>query len=159
MRNIANWEDYLVKCSYRPFDWRYSFFTEIITDRPRRELKEHVAGKENLCINTVRQTKMSDWKHAVISDAPAPAVFVEIKDGSSVFPRYLYPTEAAAKQNNLLDVSTWPADEAHGGRVPNLNPEFVQEMAQKRTGKGGSYPMMTSPITSKWWLPCKKLLN
>ena len=47
LRNIANWENLLIKCSHRPFDWRHSYFTEIATDYPRRELKEHVAGKEN----------------------------------------------------------------------------------------------------------------
>ncbi|MBI1879280.1 MAG: DNA methyltransferase, partial [Chloroflexi bacterium] len=131
LRHTSNWEGFLLKCSYRPFDWRYCYFSEIAADYPRRELKDHVAGKENLCINTVRQTKMSDWKHAVISDAPAPAVFVEIKDGSSVFPLYLYPTAEAAKQKSLLDISPWPADAANGGRVPNLNPEFVAAVETK----------------------------
>ena len=51
--------------------------------------------------------------------------------GSYSFPLYLYPTADMIKQKNLLDISLWPPDETHGGRVPNLNPKFVEEMAQK----------------------------
>ncbi len=48
-----------------------------------------------------------------------------------MFPLYLYPPENAITQKNLLDVSPWPADEEHGGRVLNLNPKFVAKMAKK----------------------------
>lgn len=131
VRRDDSWQRKIVKCAYRPFDWRTVYFDEAITDRPRRELKEHVAGKENLCINTVRQTRMTDWRHALVSDSPAPAVFVEIKDGSSSFPLYLYPTEDSRQQRSLLNVSPWAPDEAHGGRTPNLNPDFVADMERK----------------------------
>jgi len=145
LRQDNLWKSRLVKCAYRPFDWRTVYFDEAITDRPRRELKDHVAGKDNLCINTVRQTKMTEWRHAIITDAPAPAVFVEIKDGSSLFPLYLYPTGEAGKPKgaavnldltgfeNLsgLAAGGWPPDVAHGGRTPNLNPAFVQALAEK----------------------------
>jgi predicted helicase len=133
LRNIANWENFLIKCSYRPFDWRYSYFTEIATDRPRRELKEHVAGKENLCILSSRQQGTVGYRHAWVAKTPANDCVVSTKsrEANQVFPLYLYPTENAAKQKSLLDVAPWPADEAHGGRTPNLNPEFVAEMAQK----------------------------
>jgi hypothetical protein len=90
-------------------------FDEIATDYPRRELKDHVAGKKNICINLVRQTKMSDWRHALISDTPAPAVFVEIKDGSSIFPLYLYPTEDTAQQQNMFDPHSSPRQRGDRG--------------------------------------------
>jgi predicted helicase len=38
----------------------------------------------------MRQTKSPTWQHVMISNTPTPAVFVEIKDGSSQFPLYLY---------------------------------------------------------------------
>jgi predicted helicase len=44
---------------------------------------------------------------------------VEIKDGSTVFPLYLYPQD-----DNLLDA-------AEEGRRPNLSPEFVNELSEK----------------------------
>ncbi|MCX5832042.1 MAG: DNA methyltransferase [Deltaproteobacteria bacterium] len=133
LRNNANWASYLIKCSYRPCDQRYAYFTEIVIDRPRRELKEHVAGKENLCILSSRQQGTVGYRHAWVAKTPANDCVISTKsrEANQVFPLYLYPTAAAAKQSSLLDVAPWPADDAHGGRTPNLDPKFVAEMAQK----------------------------
>ncbi|MEP7341987.1 MAG: type ISP restriction/modification enzyme [Acidobacteriota bacterium] len=124
LRSDKDWEKHFNRCLYRPFDNRVGYFSTVAMDRPRRELLEHVAGKENLCLNTVRQTKMELWQHAVVSDAPAPAVYVELKDGSNIFPLYLYPSE----KRSLFDDE--PTD-ALGGRRPNLAPEFIADISAK----------------------------
>lgn len=99
-------------------------------DYPRRELIQHVAGKENICLNTMRQTKMTFWQHALVSDSPAPAVYVEIKDGSSIFPLYLYPEKKEGELFSLDDDgSAWPL--SYKGRRPNLDKKFVQDMVSK----------------------------
>lgn len=120
LRKDEHWKDHLVKCSYRPFDERWAFFNEVAMDRPRRELKDHVAGRDNLVLNLCRQTKAITWQHALIADAPTPAVFIEIKDGSSCFPLWLYPQE----KQDLLDA---PASE----RQANFSPEFLAEIKTK----------------------------
>lgn len=125
LRALPNWQNPIIQCAYRPFDARWCHFSTATMDYPRRELLGHVAGKDNLCLNTVRQTKNSEWRHAIVSNAPAPAVFVEIKDGSSVFPLYLYPEFDAATLFDASALAAWPPDPAHGNRVPNLSPEFV----------------------------------
>jgi predicted helicase len=61
---------------------------------------------------------------------------IELKVGShdrstNLFPLYLYPTEDTRKQKSLFESPVWQADEANGGRVPNLDPAFVKEMAEK----------------------------
>jgi predicted helicase len=66
---------------------------------------------------------MSAWSHAVIADLPTPAVFVELKDGSTVFPLYLYPN------GMLLDDSPWPAGK--DGRRPNLDRAFVKRLTDR----------------------------
>jgi hypothetical protein len=122
LRKNDNWKETIIQCLYRPFDWRFCCFSEAIMDRPRRELKQHVAGKKNLCLNTVRQTKAQWWQHALVSDSPTPAVFVELKDGSSVFPLYLYPD--TEKNGELFANGT--------ARHVNLNPEFIADMEKRR---------------------------
>jgi predicted helicase len=132
LRHTSNWEDFILKCSYRPFDWRYCYFSEIASDYPRRELKDHVAEKDNLCLLSSRQQGTVGYRHAWAAKTPANDCVVSTKsrEANQVFPLYLYPTAGAAKQKSLFDVSPWPPDEANGGRVPNLNPEFVREMEE-----------------------------
>ncbi|MGH9394633.1 MAG: type ISP restriction/modification enzyme, partial [Terriglobales bacterium] len=84
----------VVECLYRPLDRRWCYYDAAAMDRPRREILEHVAGRANLCLNTVRQTRKQAWRHALASDCPAAAVYVELKDGSNLFPLYLYDGRA-----------------------------------------------------------------
>jgi predicted helicase len=134
VRGDKEWEQHFIECLYRPFDWRPCYFSTVAMDYPRRELLDHVAGKDNLCLNTMRQTKMPSWQHAVVSDSPAPAVYVEVKDGSNLFPLYLYPksVETDDGQTELrVQITPWPAGKE--GRRPNLNPKFVADL-EKRLG-------------------------
>ncbi len=85
-----DWKEKIVPCLYRPFDTRWIFYHDAVVDRPRKEVMRHMM-QSNLALNAVRQTKMSEWRHAVVSNLMAPAVYVEIKDGSNLFPLYLYP--------------------------------------------------------------------
>lgn len=111
----VQWENDLISCSYRPFDNRPCYFSNVIMDRPRRELLDHVAGRENFCLNTLRQTKADSWKHSIVSDCPAPAVYVEVKDGSNIFPLYLYPDRNEITQE----------------RRANFSSEFLKDLATK----------------------------
>lgn len=121
-----DWEESLVDCLYRPFDRRFCYLSEAVMDRPRRDVMQHVVVHENVCLNVVRQTKMESWQHAVVSNAPTPAVYVEVKDGSNLFPLYLYPDGG---KMSLFD-SSEPSD-APGGRRPNLAPEFIEDFAAR----------------------------
>lgn len=124
LRGNRDWEKDLILCDYRPFDRRYCYFSEIAMDYPRRELLQHVANKPNLCVNTMRQTKMDTWQHALVSKYPTPAVFVEIKDGSSIFPLYLYPSAS-----ELFSSSAYPL--SNKNRRPNLSRAFVDAFSRK----------------------------
>lgn len=119
LRRDDGWERHLIQCLYRPFDWRWCYFSDVAMDRPRKELLQHVAHRQNLCINTVRQTKISDWRHVLVSNIPTPAVCVELKDGSNAFPLYLYPNG---------DIPGYLFD-YEDGRRPNLSALFVADMS------------------------------
>jgi predicted helicase len=104
LRQNDSWKINVITCSYRPFDYRWCLFGTATMDYPRRELINNVVGKSNICLNTVRQTKSEHWRHSMVSNSPAPAVFVEIKDGSNIFPLYLYSVKAT--NENLFDQSS-----------------------------------------------------
>jgi predicted helicase len=122
LRKSKDWEKQIIPVSYRPFDERWCFFREEFTDYPRRELRQHVFNQQNLCLNLVRQTRSQKWRHVFVSDTPTPAVFLEIKDGSSIFPLYLYPQ---SKEPDELVV------EEEAGRRPNLSTKFVAHFGEK----------------------------
>ncbi len=124
VRGFAAAEAVPTRCHYRPFDWRWCHFGAATMDYPRRELLTHVAGRENLCLNLTRQTKARDWRHCVVARTPTPALFVEVKDGSTVFPLYLYaPAEP--------DGSLFTAQAASSARTPNLAPAFIEDTARR----------------------------
>lgn len=122
LRTKESWRGNLQKCLYRPFDWRWSFYDSIIIDRPRTEILDHLVGQSNLCLNLVRQTKSQEWRHAIISDVPTPALFVEIKDGSSVFPLYLYTKPESTAGTLFATTQTT--------REPNLSRDFIRTAEQ-----------------------------
>ncbi len=128
LRSDAEWENHLIHCLYRPFDWRYCYFSSIVMDRPRRELIEHVAGKNNLCLGLGRQgIAVNDpmWSLISISRDPVDANIFR-RGGINIFPLYLYPDP---KQASLFDADA-PTN-APGGRRPNLSEAFTKGFAAR----------------------------
>lgn len=93
IKDDYKWEDKIINCLYRPFDWRFCYYSTTIIDRPRRELINHVAGKDNLCLLAIRQ--MQDkvtYSHVLVSEIPAiDRSFACSRGAASIFPLYLYP--------------------------------------------------------------------
>jgi len=126
IRNVENWEEALTDCLYRPFDFRPCYLSDIVMDRPRRELMDHVEGKDNLCLGLGRQgLAVNDpvWSLVTCSRVPADANVFR-RGGVNLFPLYLYPNG-----NRLLETSPWPAGK--DGRRPNLAPAFVEAFAAR----------------------------
>jgi hypothetical protein len=122
IRADKNWEKEFIQVDYRPFDRRWCYYSRIAVDRPRPELVTHVVRQENLCFSLMRQTKAITWQHAFAGLNPASAVFLEIKDGSTVFPLYLYPN------GKLPEADLFAHD---NGRRPNLSAEFIKDFCEK----------------------------
>jgi hypothetical protein len=118
----ADWSSYHRQCSYRPFDWRRVYLGKGVTDRPRLEVTTNLF-QQNVALNLVRQTKAKSWSHALVTRDATPAVFLEIKDGSSIFPLYCYhdPLDKlkAKEGDSWIPLLPWP--EASQGRRPNFN--------------------------------------
>jgi len=119
----SNWDDFLTKCLYRPFDFRAYFHHEDVVELPRNEVTRHLLKKENLAIITTRQTR-DEWATLMTSYIPDHKSCAAY-DTNSLFPLYLYP----AQEGELFEQNHWPAGK--GGRVPDLSREFVEEFAEK----------------------------
>ena len=118
--NEEDWEKYSCLVDYRPFDSRYGYLSTEVTDRPRLSVTQPML-EENLSLNLVRQTKVNNWSHILVSTRPTPAVFIEIKDGSSILPLYGYPSEQSIEQGLYRE----------GERQPNLAPGFTAELERR----------------------------
>ena len=137
LRANSDWETGFLNILYRPFDRRWCHYDNATMDRPRRELVDNMAGKENLALNVCRQTKAPGWHHALVSDTPAPAIFVELKDGSNVFPLYLYPD---SRQHSLNMAE----------RQTNFSDKFIADLKAKlklewKDDKNGDLKMKVGP--------------
>ncbi|TQF26462.1 hypothetical protein UNPF46_33685 [Bradyrhizobium sp. UNPF46] len=136
IRADENWEAALTTCLYRPFDWRTCYYSKVAMDRPRREIRQHVFGKNNICILTSRQQADAGFNHVLVSKEPAEscAVSNKTKEQNYIFPLYVYPDSTQESALPLLSEDTrWPTDPANGDRSPNLSAGFV-EAVENATG-------------------------
>jgi len=116
IRNDDDWQSKVIRCLYRPFDQRYCYFSDVAMDYPRKELKQHML-RPNISLNITRQTKAEYWRNAIVANTPTPALFTEIKDGSNVFPLYLYPSGIMVSLGEK--------------RQSNFTPDFIKFLAAK----------------------------
>ena len=120
------WQNKITTCLYRPFDWRCCYFSTVAMDYPRRELIDHVLGKENLCLLSSRQQATLGYRHCWVSSKVSESCVISTtsREGNQVFPLYLYPT------NTPTLFETEPTNSPNGRR-PNLALEFIKELSAK----------------------------
>jgi predicted helicase len=130
IKKLTTWKNAIIKCAYRPFDDRAIFYSQHILDRPRRELLDHVAWKENVCLGLGRQgIAVNDPQWSLISTSRFPVdANIFRRGGINLFPLYLYSTGLFHDESG-----NWPAGK--DGRIPNLSKAFVDELAE-RVGLG-----------------------
>jgi predicted helicase len=87
--------------AYRPFDDRWSEFSSLTIDYPRRELLDHVAGRGNLCLLAPRQTDVANWRHAFVATTPAESCLVssDTKSQNYVFPARTFQPGSQSREN------------------------------------------------------------
>ena len=111
LRSDSEWQNKLINCLYRPFDKRPCYFATASMDYPRRELINHVANKNNLCLGLGRQgiaVNDPEWALISISSDPADANLFR-RGGVNIFPLYIYPTTSAEIKmgvNRRANIST-----------------------------------------------------
>ncbi|MFN9405291.1 MAG: type ISP restriction/modification enzyme, partial [Dolichospermum sp.] len=125
IRSDNQWKAKIITCLYRPFDWRYCYFSYATMDYPRRELLDHVFRKYNLCLLSSRQQATLGYRHCWVSMHVPESCVVSTtsREGNQIFPLYLYPTNKPTLDNNIINHSH--------ERKPNLSPEFITQFSQK----------------------------
>ena len=126
-------DDKFVKCSYRPFDDKWTYFDNKILWRWRADVMQHFIKNKNVGLALCKQFKSGDnYLHSFISSKIIESSYVSNRTSeiTSTFPLYLYP-----ESNGQLttDTATPPFGHPSKGefRVPNLNIEIVNKIANK----------------------------
>ena len=114
-------EEHVQACDYRPFDRRYIYYHDAVVERRLFAVLGHLT-RPNVAITTMRQTRASEWRHAMVAKTPVPAVYAEMKDGTSVFPLYLY--------SDINSLELFGSNiEGHSARRANINDDWWRALA------------------------------
>lgn len=140
LRGSSDREKALLRCTYRPFDLKWCYFSYVTMDYPRKELIDHVANRMNQLLIIGRQGQVvgsNPWNLVWNSNEVVDAN-IFYRGGGTLFPLYLYPdsaTVAGEKRTANLDMKllepvlkkfklTWIPDGAGDGKK-TCGPEDV----------------------------------
>lgn len=91
LRKESDWEKYVQKILYRPFDERWIFYHPAVIERSREEVMRHMSESNlALCIGRAGSVTGSDiWDVAYVSNHPTDFNLYR-RGGNVVFPLYLH---------------------------------------------------------------------
>ncbi|MCD6161143.1 MAG: N-6 DNA methylase [candidate division Zixibacteria bacterium] len=90
LKKVVNWEKYIIKILYRPFDIRWILYHDIMIERSRKEIMRHMLI-DNLGILSVRQVAEGIFNHAFITQGIVESrITLSNKGIAYLFPQYLY---------------------------------------------------------------------
>jgi type I restriction-modification system DNA methylase subunit len=122
IRHRKDWRESTVRVLYRPFDWRWCLYDQVVVDRPRRELLDHVVGHDNVCLLSSRQQAVPGYRHCWIADvSPNDCVIsTTSREANQVFPLYLYEDIKDASQS-VISAGSACSDT----RTPNIDSKLI----------------------------------
>ena len=124
LKNYLKDEPAPTKINYRPFDFRYTYYTAKMRGffgDPRKKVMQHFLLGENIGLVLCRQFKSGqNYAHSFITKRLIESSYISNKTSeiNYVFPLYHYPT--AEQPDDLKET-----------RKPNLNETIVNEIAEK----------------------------
>jgi predicted helicase len=122
LRQDINWKNHFVRCIYRPFDFRWLFYSQDVVDYPRPIINQHIIGEKNLTLATTRQTR--EPFSVIATDLVCGQHKIATRyDGSNLFPLYTYSKSRTSKLPLL--------EKEEKTRLPNLSTEFINEFSTK----------------------------
>ncbi|WP_288680989.1 type ISP restriction/modification enzyme [uncultured Brachyspira sp.] len=136
--NKDNLDKFIIKCHYRPFDFRWTYYVNIhcgFMARPVYDIFEHFFNnKNNIGLVCDRGTKLQDISNIFISDKLIDLHLVG--SGSYIFPLYIYNTENVRKilREENEEVGGMFEDIKHFEnkvRIENFTPKFRKFINEK----------------------------
>jgi predicted helicase len=126
---------YLRVVSYRPFDWRYTYYHDFLR-RAQLENLRHLC-QPNVALITSRIIKGEEPKHVFVSADPLEKIFLSPKTSNNafVFPLYLYSQGKKEKPRkgggSVITQALFESRVGYASRDPNLSPKFIAAVKEK----------------------------
>jgi predicted helicase len=114
-----SWKERIVRCLYRPFDFRSIYWSEWMVDWPRPEVMSQMIGGDNFAILTARSNKSSDTDHFFCTNLISETKCAEYSTQSAVFPLYVFEQPSSAQGELSLG----------NAKRPNLSLRFLSELS------------------------------
>ncbi|HZO74798.1 MAG TPA: type ISP restriction/modification enzyme [Ktedonobacteraceae bacterium] len=127
LQKDPDWQKHFIMCLYRPFDQRFCYFSDAVMDRPRKELIDQVAHRENVCILSSRQQATQGYRHSWVAKKIANDCVISTTshEANQIFPLYLYH---GSDKSELFDIN--PSSNTSGDRHPNLQAAFIAAISR-----------------------------
>ena len=118
LRKMANWESAISRILYRPFDWRYIYFSPLVVELARMEVSRHFLRPDNLGLVFMRQVASDElYTHFAVTRTPVDnRCFYSNRGTMSFAPLYI---GLEAENGSLIPAS--PSEQ-----TTNLDPETVR---------------------------------
>lgn len=122
----SNLENEIIQIQYRPFDVRYILYDDLLIERSRRELMQHMMTHENVGLVTCRQITGKGWEHILATNDITDDCYVSnrSRERGYLFPLFCYPSVKDEKQGELVAAEQG----AEGERVPNISENLVSAL-------------------------------
>jgi very-short-patch-repair endonuclease len=131
-KDICNNEHQITKIQYRPFDYRFTAYTGITKGfmaYPREKIMSHLV-KDNIAFVSTRLNRgLSQGYNFISKNILDLHLLDSAADSLQAFPLYLYPE---TNRQHIISQTT--------SRIPNLNPEIVNQIAEQLSLKFTNEP-------------------
>ena len=129
IREDDEWDKRYAPVHYRPFDIREIYNVPWMVDWPRADVMGHMTNGKNVALITCRQQARSsdEWSQVFATSQITESCSISnvTREINYLSPLYLYPTVGNGGETLFRQ---WP--KGKDGRTPNLDPAFVQHIAE-----------------------------
>jgi predicted helicase len=128
--NIALNEKLIKEITYRPFDNKLVYYDINIIERAREKVMQHFINQENIGLVVGRQGQVvgsMTWNLSFISKSITD-FNLYYRGGGVLFPLYLFKKSTS---HQTIGQNSPPVEGSGVIRTPNLNPEIVNQIAEK----------------------------
>jgi type I restriction-modification system DNA methylase subunit len=109
------------KCIYRPFDFRWLYYSVGLTSRPAWKVMQHMLERDNISLICLRQARREEVGTFLVGEGLINKDAVSIFDIATVFPLYLYSSDTQSSQVSI------PLEQ----KSSNFSQEFVSKIKLK----------------------------